>query len=106
MYTAIWTTPSAMRPGRIGITVMKNMRICLSGSWICFWKTGSDWRSTPADLRRYREKGGEIITIGSDAHRPQDLCRFFGRAEEILKDCGFRYYTVFEGRTPHFEKLD
>ena len=59
-----------------------------------------------AILRRYREKGGEIITIGSDAHRPQDLCRFFGRAEEILKDCGFRYYTVFEGRTPHFEKLD
>ena len=59
-----------------------------------------------AILRRYREKGGEIITIGSDAHRPQDLCRFFGRAEEILKDCGFRYYTVFEGRTPHFEKLN
>ena len=58
-----------------------------------------------AILRRYREKGGEIITVGSDAHRPQDLCRFFGRAEEILKDCGFRYYTVFENRTPYFEKL-
>ena len=65
-----------------------------------------DVNPAAAVLRRYREKGGEIITIGSDAHRPQDLCRFFGRAEEILKDCGFRYYTVFEGRTPHFEKLD
>ena len=56
-------------------------------------------------LRRYREKGGELVTVGSDAHRPEDLCRSFDRAEEVLKDCGFRYYTVFEKRTPRFLKL-
>lgn len=56
-------------------------------------------------LKRYREKGGEIITIGSDAHRPENLCDHFGRAEEVLKECGFRYYCVFDKRTPDFRKL-
>ncbi len=58
-----------------------------------------------AILRRYREKGGEIVTVGSDAHCPADLCRSFDQAEEVLKDCGFHYYTVFENRTPRFIKL-
>ncbi len=56
-------------------------------------------------LTRYREKGGHIITVGSDAHKPEDLCRGFDRAEEFLKECGFRYYAVFEKRNPEFYKL-
>lgn len=50
-------------------------------------------------LKRYRELGGELITIGSDAHAPQHLCFDFEKAEAILKELGFRYYTVFEKRT-------
>lgn len=56
-------------------------------------------------LRRYRELGGEIITLGSDAHKPQHIGYSFGRASDILKDCGFRYYTVFEKRMPEYKKL-
>lgn len=56
-------------------------------------------------LKRYRELGGEIITIGSDAHKSEDLTRYFDKAEDILKDCGFRYYTVFKERKPQFIKL-
>lgn len=56
-------------------------------------------------LTRYREKGGQIITIGSDAHRPEDMARSFARAEELLKECGFKYYSVFEKRNPYFYKL-
>lgn len=56
-------------------------------------------------LRRYRELGGEIITIGSDAHEPSHIADAYGRAEEVLKACGFRYYTVFEKRTPEFRKI-
>lgn len=56
-------------------------------------------------LKRYREKGGELITVGSDAHRPEDICREFGRAEALLRDCGFSYYAVFHKRTPSFRKL-
>ena len=56
-------------------------------------------------VRRYRELGGEIITVGSDAHRPEQIAYAFNRAADILKDCGFRYYTTFEKRSPSFYKL-
>lgn len=56
-------------------------------------------------LMRYREKGGEIVTVGSDAHKPEALCRSFDRAQVLLEDCGFRYYTVFEKRKPQFIRL-
>lgn len=49
-------------------------------------------------LRRYRELGGELITIGSDAHVPEFLAYEFPAADEILKTAGFRYYTIFRER--------
>ncbi len=52
-------------------------------------------------LKRYRELGGELITIGSDAHAPQHLCFDFVTAEIMLKELGFRYYTIFEQRAAH-----
>lgn len=51
-------------------------------------------------LKRYRELGGEEITIGSDAHAPQHLCFDFDKAEQLLKELGFRYYTIFKQRIP------
>ena len=59
----------------------------------------------PDIIRRYRELGGEIITVGADAHCPEHVAYDFDRAEKILKDCGFWYYTVFESRKPVFRKL-
>jgi len=56
-------------------------------------------------LKRYRELGGEIITIGSDAHEPDFIGYEFNKACDILKECGFKYYSVFEGRVPEFKKL-
>lgn len=56
-------------------------------------------------LRRYRKRGGEIITVGSDAHRPEDIGRHFNRAADVLKECGFGYYCTFEKRMPIFHKL-
>ena len=56
-------------------------------------------------LKRYRELGGEIITVGSDAHSPDRMAGSFHRACEVLKDCGFQYYTVFEKRLPEYKKL-
>lgn len=56
-------------------------------------------------LKRYRELGGEIITIGSDAHEPSHVAYGFDRAAEVLKECGFQYYTTFERRIPTFLKL-
>lgn len=51
-------------------------------------------------LRRYKELGGELITIGSDAHAPQHLCFDFKKAHEILSTLGFCSYTIFKQRRP------
>lgn len=56
-------------------------------------------------LRRYRELGGELITIGSDAHEPRHLCYDFDRAEAILTKLGYKSYTVFKQRCPYQVKL-
>ena len=59
----------------------------------------------PEILKRYRELGGEIITIGSDAHAPGEIGSDFDRAEQILKECGFTAYTRFIQRKPVWEKF-
>lgn len=59
----------------------------------------------PDLLRRYHDLGGEIVTVGSDAHTPKRLGFQFEQAKELLKNCGFHYYTVFNGRKPQFVKL-
>ncbi len=56
-------------------------------------------------IRRYRELGGEIITIGSDAHKPEHVAYAFGRVPAILRSCGFSHYTVFRNRKPEFLPL-
>ena len=56
----------------------------------------------PQILKRYKELGGEIITVGSDAHKPEHIAHEFGRAKEILASCGFKYYTEFKERKPIF----
>jgi histidinol-phosphatase (PHP family) len=56
-------------------------------------------------LRRYRELGGEILTIGSDAHAPQHIGYDFSLIPDMLKACGFRYYTIFRERRPVFLPL-
>jgi len=56
-------------------------------------------------LRRYHELGGEIITVGTDAHKPQDVGSYLDLASEILQLCGFKYYTIYEKRSPEYHKL-
>lgn len=59
----------------------------------------------PDVLKHYRELGGEIITIGADAHKPEHIAYDFAKAEEILKSCGFKYYTEFFEQKPVFKQL-
>lgn len=57
-------------------------------------------------LKLYRSLGGEILTTGSDAHKPEDIAADFDRMEALIRACGFKYYTVFNNRNPEFIKLD
>ena len=60
---------------------------------------------TEAIIRRYKELGGEIITLGADAHSPEHVGFDFEKLPHILKNAGFEYYTVFRQRKPEFLKL-
>lgn len=53
-------------------------------------------------LKRYHELGGEILTLGADAHKPEHVAYDFDKIPDILKTCGFSYYTVFKERKPVF----
>lgn len=70
------------------------------------WKSGLTFQH-PHDnlLKRYRELGGELITFGSDAHKPGNLGEHFPETGEKLKSLGFRYYASYEGRKPSFHLL-
>ena len=59
----------------------------------------------PDVLRRYQQLGGEMITIGSDAHTPDVLGYGFEQLPQMLLDCGFRYYTVFKEKKPKYVPL-
>ena len=56
-------------------------------------------------LIRYRELGGDRITLGSDGHVPDYVGHRFETIGDVLKRCGFRYYTVFEERKARFLPL-
>ena len=59
----------------------------------------------PDILKLYKELGGEIIAVGSDAHKPADLAYGLPAAFEFLREIGFSYYTVFKNRKAQFIKL-
>ena len=56
-------------------------------------------------LRLYRQQGGEIITLGSDAHSAEYVGCCIRERQELLRECGFRYFCTFEGGKPTFRKL-
>lgn len=60
---------------------------------------------SPDIISLYRQLGGDIITIGSDAHVSSHLGNDFDIAAKTLHDAGFEYYTIFSGRKPEFIKL-
>lgn len=55
-------------------------------------------------LKRFKELGGEIVTVGSDAHDASRMGQYVPEALDILKDI-FGYVCTFEDRKPIFHKL-
>lgn len=56
-------------------------------------------------LKLYSKLHGEIITLGSDAHRATDLQRDFDIALDCLKEAGFSYIAQYHNRTPKMIKI-
>ena len=55
-------------------------------------------------FRRFKELGGEIVTVGSDAHRADRVGQYAFEACGILKEI-FGHVCTFEDRKPIFHKL-
>ena len=77
----------------------KGMEINTSGVDRC-----GDFLPREEFFRRFKELGGEIVTIGSDAHNTQRVGQYASQACEMMKDI-FGYVCTFEGRKPIFHKL-
>jgi len=56
-------------------------------------------------IKRYHELGGEILTIGSDAHKLQEIGYDFDNNIKKIKEIGFKHLTYFEKRKPVFVKI-
>ena len=49
----------------------------------------------------YRSMGGQMVTLGSDAHSVKGIGNSFEQACDALKRCGFTHYHYFKKRKPH-----
>ena len=49
-------------------------------------------------IRRYRELGGELITIGSDSHNAYDVGAGIEQGMDLAKKCGFDKVTFYVNR--------
>ena len=56
-------------------------------------------------LRLYRDLGGRIITIGSDAHNVKRLAEYVPESMQILRELGFTEFCTFKKMEPIFHKL-
>lgn len=53
----------------------------------------------------YRELGGEIITLGSDAHTTGYVGCGIREGQRLLRECGFRHFCTFEKLRPVWHRL-
>lgn len=56
-------------------------------------------------VKLYRELGGEILSIGSDAHTVEDLGKGILEGTEIALESGFTNLCYFKNRKPVFIKI-
>ena len=56
-------------------------------------------------LRMYRDMGGEIITLGTDAHTPEYVGKAVRENHALLKSCGFSRFCTFQNREPVWHTL-
>ncbi len=56
-------------------------------------------------LKLYQKLGGEIITIGSDSHKPEHLGNHIIDAKNILKNLGFQSFCTYDKMQPIYHSL-
>lgn len=57
-------------------------------------------------LKRYRELGGEIITITSDSHKAEDIGYEYYSNLNVLYRLGFEKIVTFRNKVPRFHSIE
>lgn len=86
---------------RVVIDAGKGIELNMSGMY-------GNLRDTMPDLavlKLYRECGGEIVTVGSDAHTVKHVGLHIAEGYEILRTAGFRYVAKYRSHKPEFIKI-
>ncbi len=56
-------------------------------------------------LRLYKDLGGTLLSLGSDAHCPKDVGGGIAEGAALAKSCGFDYVCYFLRHEPHLIEL-
>lgn len=57
-------------------------------------------------LKRYRELGGRLVTLGSDAHSAADLAKGIDVGMDVLREAGFTEFALYIQRQPQMLPLE
>lgn len=80
------------------LRVMIQHGIALEVNTSCMCENGVDWLDQDWLLGVYKEMGGLLVTLGSDAHICENAAREFERAVGLLRKHGFRNCFYYEKR--------
>ena len=58
------------------------------------------------ELKLFKECGGEMVALGSDAHIAANIGRGIDEGQALLRAAGFSYQVVYQARKPVLYKLD
>ena len=56
-------------------------------------------------FKRYKELGGELVTIGSDAHNISFIGSGIEKGMQMLQEVGFDYFAFYRERQPRMIKI-
>ena len=56
-------------------------------------------------IKRFRQLGGQIVTIGSDAHDIHALGQGIDQGMQMLQEAGFDYFAFYRARKPTMLKI-
>ena len=51
-------------------------------------------------LKQYYDRGGRLVTVGSDAHKAEDIAKGIAEGFTILQQAGFSAFAVYENHKP------
>lgn len=80
------------------VIIANNKAIELNASGISM--DMNDTLPNKAYIKKFHDMGGKYVTVGSDSHYFDKVCNNIDKGYDILKECGFEHFTVFEKREP------